>query len=58
MPDMHLEKEAKTGMKTAISTLLTVELASQSQVLAVQFDQLVAPLTGAVLRHQLVVVAH
>jgi len=58
MPDMHQEKEAKTGTKTATSILQIAELASQSQVLAVQSDQLVAPLTGVALHHPSVVVAH
>jgi hypothetical protein len=58
MRDMHPEKEAKTGTKTATSILPTAESASQSQVLAVQFDQLVAPLTEAVLHHPSAVVAH
>ena len=55
---MHLEKEAKTGTKTATSILPIAESASQSQELAVQFDQLVAPLIEAVLHHPLAVVAH
>ena len=54
---MHLEKEAKTGTKTATSILPTAESASQSQELAVQFDQLVAPLIEAVLHHPSAVVA-
>ena len=58
MRDTHLEKEAKTGTKTATSILPTAESASQSRVLAVQFDQLVAPPTEAVLHHPSAVVAH